>query len=524
MSSAISGHNADLKAPHVSCRLVVPVLAHFENEYGRAFVDGVIGEAGLPRDYLEDLEKWVSIEWVERSMVAIVRAAGHGDILPPYDHPVWQHWHAIGRRAMTRESLGATFVAFQALGSPGVLYQQLPAAASRGNRTVNFKYRSLADRLVEVEIEAKEPGRGWHPATCWNTRGILEAAPTIWGLPEATVEHTECVFHRDNPAPACKYRIRFEERRLARLAGVAAATGIGAAAGVGAMLAVGEPSWIGVAPMAGAGVLLASWFAWRLHRAELRLAEEGRRLGEMIDENDQRYDELWREGQELRRALLASKKLSGYLARDLVEAIVADPDEETQLGGRTTQAAVLFADLVGFTSRCERLSPQQVVSELNRYFGHIDPAFTRHGGVIDKRMGDGVMAVFVPRDDADGAEIRRRAVRSAVGLLRGLRACNAELESLGSEPLQIRVGVAAGSLVQGTMGSDVKLEYTVIGDVVNLAARLEAQARPGHVLVTTDVFEAFAGDVPDGLKLVGRQILHVKGKQQAVDVVELGPA
>ncbi len=521
MTSVISGQDADLRAPHVSCRLVVPVLVHFEEQYGRAFVDGMLAECGLPRDYVEDPEKWVSIGWVERSMVELVRRTGYGGIFPPYDNEVWQHWYAIGKRTMTRESLGATWVALQALGSPGVLYQQLPAITSRGNRTLSIQYRSLADCLVEIEVATIDGGPGWYPGSCWNIRGILEAIPPIWGLPPATLEHHSCAFSKDNPAATCTYRVRFEERRLARVAGVAAASGIGAALGVGATLLAGQPSWLGVAPVAGAGVMLASYFAYRLHRAEQRLAEEGRRLGEIIDENDQRYDELWQEGREVRRALLASKKLSGYLARDLVEAIIADPDQEMHLGGQTTQAAVLFADLVGFTSRCERLNPQQVVSELNCYFGHIDPAFQAHGGVIDKRMGDGVMAVFVPRADADAREVRRRAVRCAVDLLAGLAVCNRELEAIGSEPLQVRVGIAAGSLVQGTMGSDVKLEYTVIGDVVNLAARLESQARPGHVLVSTDVFESFGGQPPPGLAVAGRQILYVKGKQQAVDVVEL---
>ena len=162
-----------------------------------------------------------------------------------------------------------------------------------------------------------------------------------------------------------------------------------------------------------------------------------------------------------------------------------------------------------------------MVAELNRYFRHIDPAFERHGGVIDKRMGDGVLAVFVPKEGADAREVRRRAVRCAADLVRGLESCNQELALEGGEPLEVRIGVAAGPLVQGKMGSDVRYEYTVIGDVVNLAARLEAQARPGHVVVTSDVWNAFQGAPPDDVQLVGRQIISVKGKQQAVDVVEL---
>ena len=133
------------------------------------------------------------------------------------------------------------------------------------------------------------------------------------------------------------------------------------------------------------------------------------------------------------------------------------------------------------------------------------------------------MAVFVPRGDADAREVRRRAVRCAIDLYQGLDRCNAELIAAGTDPLQVRVGIAAGNLVQGTMGSDVKLEYTVIGDVVNLAARLESQARPGTLMVTTDVWQAFDGAPPEGCRAVGRQILSVKGKQSPVDVIEVAP-
>ncbi len=142
-------------------------------------------------------------------------------------------------------------------------------------------------------------------------------------------------------------------------------------------------------------------------------------------------------------------------------------------------------------------------------------------GVVCRFMGDGVMAVFVPKEGADALEVRRRAVRCASDLVRALAAVNLELQAEGAEALEVRVGVAAGPLVQGKMGSDVRYEYTVIGDVVNLAARLESQARPGHVVVTSDVWNAFLDSPLPNVQLVGRQIISVKGKQQAVDVVEL---
>ncbi len=279
---------------------------------------------------------------------------------------------------------------------------------------------------------------------------------------------------------------------------------------------------LGLAAFAGGAAGLAAALAWRLGRSQQDVQVEAHQIEEALQATEQRALELWEEGQKLRRALLASRKLSDYLPEDLVERIIKDPEPDLVLGGQNTEAAVLFADLVGFTRRCERMRPEAVVEELNLYFSHIDRAFVRHGGVIDKRMGDGVMAVFVPRPGVDGQEIRRRAVRCALDMLRELDQCNRVLEARGVAPLHARVGVAAGNLVQGTMGSNARLEYTVIGDTVNQAARLEGEATPGHVLVTADAFRAFDAP-PPGCLVMGRSIIVVKGKSEAIDVVELAP-
>ena len=97
-----------------------------------------------------------------------------------------------------------------------------------------------------------------------------------------------------------------------------------------------------------------------------------------------------------------AKRIVGPDAAPVVERVMDNPELELTLGGRLTRAAVLFSDIVGFTPRSEERAPEDVVEELNIYFAHVDPAFKRHDGVIDKRMGDGVMAVFPPRPDDDG--------------------------------------------------------------------------------------------------------------------------
>ena len=181
---------------------------------------------------------------------------------------------------------------------------------------------------------------------------------------------------------------------------------------------------------------------------------------------------------------------------------------------------MLFADLVSYTSRCEGASPEEVVEHLNLFFAHVDPLVEKHRGIIDKRLGDGVMVVFTPASgDETPAALRRRAIQCGLAVLQGMQACNRALAERGAPPLQLRAGLAAGRLVQGNMGSPVRLEYTVIGDVVNVASRLHGHARPGSLLVEAAALQA-AGD---GFPVVDRREVQVKGREQPVEVVELVP-
>ncbi len=124
----------------------------------------------------------------------------------------------------------------------------------------------------------------------------------------------------------------------------------------------------------------------------------------------------------------------------------------------------------------------------------MDEVVAAHGGIVDKRIGDGMMVVFVDVDRASGREaLAVQALRCGLAMLRSLQACNAELAAAGVEPLVIRVGVAAGPLVHGNIGSRERMEYTVIGEPVNLAARLEAAAGPDRLLTLPE----FAALVPE---------------------------
>jgi class 3 adenylate cyclase len=391
------------------------------------------------------------------------------------------------------------------------------------NRHTEVSFESLGastHRLVFSQVDASQ---SIDPALYWNILGTIERLPVIWDLPDARIDEEEGPFNSDAPSRRLVIKLRHSNPEKVRwgfrvLGGLAG--GI-----VGALTGSMTSQALVMGMSAAIGCFVVLWLMeirWRW-RVERELSDEGRQLESLIAAQDSRYQDLWDEERKLRRSLLASQKLSGYLPGDLVDEILENPEMETTLGGRRTDAAVLFVDLVGFTPRTERRSPEDVVDELNLYFSYIDPAFRNNRGVIDKRMGDGVMAVFVPARGESMESVRLRAVLCGLEILRALAQCNRTIEQRGGEPLAARVGIAAGPLVQGTMGSAVKFEYTVIGDVVNTAARLEGQATVNHVVVSADVFDSLSegGAIP-GLP-VDRRLIRVKGKAESIEVVEILP-
>ncbi len=172
-----------------------------------------------------------------------------------------------------------------------------------------------------------------------------------------------------------------------------------------------------------------------------------------------------------------------YVSADVVTALVADPDRAA-LGGAITEVSVLMADVVGFTAYAERSRPEDVVTMLNTYYSAVVPEVVGHGGIVTQFVGDAVVALFgAPERHPDHA---RRA--AAAGL-----AFQAAVEVVRADHVdwpRFRVGVNTGPALVGNIGSEELRHYTAIGDTVNLAARLEASAPPGTVVVSAETLAA----------------------------------
>jgi adenylate cyclase len=147
------------------------------------------------------------------------------------------------------------------------------------------------------------------------------------------------------------------------------------------------------------------------------------------------------------------------------------------LGGELREVTVMFADLRESTALGERLTPTALLELLNSFLSRMAYAIERERGIVDKYVGDEIMAVFgAPLDLADHAE---RAVAAALGMITALEQLNAERAP--AAPLRMGIGIATGTVIAGNVGSSERLNYTVLGDVVNLAARLQALTKEHDV-------------------------------------------
>jgi adenylate cyclase len=198
---------------------------------------------------------------------------------------------------------------------------------------------------------------------------------------------------------------------------------------------------------------------------------------------------------------------------------------ELHLGGELRRATVLFSDLRGFTAIAERMAPGEVVGTLNEYFSVMAEWVRACGGFVDKFMGDAMLVVFGLFDGSEtaGGRAAADAIRCALGMQERLAALNARRQVAGEWPLAISIGVDSGEVLAGTIGAEDRLEFTVIGDTVNVAARLQeaGKLRGAPVLVSEAAYElarACGVDPP----LAAIDTIPLRGRRSAVRV--FGPA
>ncbi|MBU0544068.1 MAG: HAMP domain-containing protein [Proteobacteria bacterium] len=214
---------------------------------------------------------------------------------------------------------------------------------------------------------------------------------------------------------------------------------------------------------------------------------------------------------ELWKKLITQQSFGRYVSPKILDLILSNP-EVHWLKGTRLEATVLFADIRNFTSYSETREPESIVENLNEYFSIVTSHILENGGYVDKFIGDAVMGVFcIPVPQTDHAE---RAVRAAIAIQKDLRERAGGKNELLS---RIGIGINSGVLVSGNLGSDTKMEYTVIGDNVNIASRLASLAGQGEIIISSQTFELTRD-------LISQKPLppqRVKGKSEPIEIFQV---
>lgn len=204
---------------------------------------------------------------------------------------------------------------------------------------------------------------------------------------------------------------------------------------------------------------------------------------------------------------------SRYVSHDVLQRLLARG--EARLEGERRACSVLFADVRGFSGLAENLAPEVLHELLNAYFRVMIEAITDQGGFIDKFMGDKVMAIFGASGGADAGA--RAAVRAAREIQARVSEANRDRDATGRPPIEVGIGVNTGEVLLGNVGSEERMNFTAIGDVVNVADRLQALARAGQVLVGPET----ASRLGDAQVFKNLGPTPIRGRHGSVDVFEL---
>ena len=279
---------------------------------------------------------------------------------------------------------------------------------------------------------------------------------------------------------------------------------------------------LGLAISAAVGI----WIARGVSKPVLQLAEGARKIAEGDYEhrvNVNQPDEmglLAASFNHISKGLAERDQVRDLLGKVVSPAVAAELlRKDVTLGGEEREVTVLFSDVRSFTNMCEALAPQEVLGILNRYFTRMSTIVEAHGGVVDKYVGDAIMALFgAPLANADDAD---RAMKTALEMCEALDELNAQQQVRGHPTIKAGIGINTDVVIAGNMGSQTRLNYTVIGDGVNLASRLEGLTKTPEyatrIIISSTTLAKAKGRYQT--RLLGQ--VAVKGKQKPTEIYAL---
>ena len=265
-----------------------------------------------------------------------------------------------------------------------------------------------------------------------------------------------------------------------------------------------------------AAILVGLLLGGRMSRPILKVARGARELAAQKFSHRIQVNARDEIDARIKKEVAIRSDLSRYLTPELVEAII-QRRANLNLGGKRQQVTVLFADVVSFTPLAESLPPEKIVALLNELFTILTGIIFRNQGMIDKFIGDCVMALFgAPEPYADAPD---NAVKTAREMIRWLEVGNRKWKKEYKLTLQLAIAIHCGEVIIGNIGSEKRMEFTAIGDVVNTTARLEKIAQANQVLISGTLKEQLKNQDNFKIKSFGR--FELRGKNQEVDVFEV---
>lgn len=204
---------------------------------------------------------------------------------------------------------------------------------------------------------------------------------------------------------------------------------------------------------------------------------------------------------------------SRYVSKDVLEEILKEPSR-VRLGGEVREVTVFFSDVKGFTALSEKTSPEDLVQIMNEYFTLMTEEILKRGGVLDKYIGDAIMAFWgAPINDSEQAD---KAVRAAVAMAKKLKLLNIKLKNNGRPEIGMRIGICTGPALAGNIGSELRLNYTVMGDTVNVASRLEGVNKEYGTQII--ISETTKDKLKEKYNLKKLGVVTVKGRTEPLNI------
>jgi adenylate cyclase len=279
---------------------------------------------------------------------------------------------------------------------------------------------------------------------------------------------------------------------------------------------------LGLAISAAVGI----WIARGVSKPVLQLAEGARKIAE----GDYQHRVNMNQPDEMGLLAASFNHMSKGLAerdqvRDLLGKVVSPAvaaellRKDVTLGGEEREVTVLFSDVRSFTTMCEALAPQEVLGILNRYFTRMSAIVEAHGGVVDKYVGDAIMALFgAPLANPDDAD---RAMETALEMCEALDELNSQQQLRGHPAIKVGIGINTAVVIAGNMGSQTRLNYTVIGDGVNLASRLEGLTKTPEYATRIIISRTTLAKAKGRYQIRPLGEVAVKGKRKPTEIYAL---